>query len=328
MINSVNANLSVRERAGEHFTPSVYDSSGNIFTNSEQFREEEGEIWQLRSFSHNNETEGNITSEPLSIEERRLNQSSSFYDEKDGADIIESPGNKKNHSFFMYMGKIYPVAYFFINFLFHPKETGAIFPSSAGLAKKMMMGVKNHIKNLSSLSKESDQLYKILELGAGSGVFTEEIIRNEIPEKSIFLVESQENFSRFLEEKFPKVTLMKGHVQDLLKKHPHFEKNFPVIISGIPFKNIFNPEERQEILNVIFRCLKEGGFLRQFTYRFSSPIISEELEKVEEELGCKIEVKYEGYVFKNFPPAKVYKYTLVKPKTFSFRVSQEMELED
>jgi phospholipid N-methyltransferase len=237
----------------------------------------------------------------------------SLFIEKEEAISIES-----SPQFLLSKEENIPWWFFFTSFFSNPKEIGAFFPSSKGLARKMVKGVKEHIKALAgetfSVSEnfdiDSHSNYKILELGGGSGVFTEEMIRQGIPEKSIFLVERQEKFVSILEKKFANSCIMNGFAQDLLKKYPAFEKKFPVVISGIPLRNISNPQERQEIFNVVFRCIKEGGFLRQFTYGISSPIASEELRKVEQDLGCIIEVEYEGKIFKNFPPARIYKYAV------------------
>jgi phospholipid N-methyltransferase len=164
-----------------------------------------------------------------------------FCNEKKKINIIKhSPKKKGTSTSFSSKKEKVSEGSFIKNFFVNPKETGALVASSKGLAKKMVVGVKDHLKileqeslfNKENLDSFPEPNYKVLELGVGSGVFTKEIIRSGIPITSIFLVESQGRFVKVLRKKFPQATIMKGYAQSLLKEHPAFEKKFPVVISG------------------------------------------------------------------------------------------------
>lgn len=194
---------------------------------------------------------------------------------------------------------------FCINFFTNPKETGAIMSSGKMLAKKMTEGLNSNTRSLTA----PDAHVQILEVGPGFGSFTHQMLQQGITPSQLTLIECQENFYKYLQQKFAHVNMIYGYAQDILKEEK-FERKFDRIISGIPLKNISNKKERFALFLALFRSLKLGGQLTQFTYGTTSPIRKKECKKLERLLKCKISVQSNGWVFKNFPFAKVYTYSL------------------
>lgn len=67
---------------------------------------------------------------------------------------------------------------FLYQFIKNPMSVGSISPSSRFLAKKMLQGV------------DFQKAKCIVEYGPGTGIFTEEILKQRTPETVVFVVEN------------------------------------------------------------------------------------------------------------------------------------------
>ena len=92
---------------------------------------------------------------------------------------------------------------FFLQFITHPSTVGSLAPSSKGLAKSIVRQIP---KSLESHAKPR----RILEVGPGTGAFTDQIIHRLNPNDTLHLVEFDEDFCKLLIEKYkdiPNVTI-------------------------------------------------------------------------------------------------------------------------
>lgn len=182
------------------------------------------------------------------------------------------------------------------------KNVGAFLPSSKYLANKIT-------DNISTRNKKN---INILEVGAGTGVFTKKLIENLNSDDKLVVIEINEKFCKILKENIenwkkikdecPEIIIYEGSILDYL-----CDDKFDFIISSVPFNN-FNYEFVKEFFVKYKKLLKEGGELSFFEYLGFSF-----LKMFKNKKGfyhIKKEMKFKDYsntdiVWLNFPPAKV-----------------------
>jgi phospholipid N-methyltransferase len=135
--------------------------------------------------------------------------------------------------------------------------TGAIAPSSKSLAKAMTSVIRRH-----------SHPGKILEVGAGTGVFTEEIFKILGSNDYLDICEINSQFMDCLQKRFQEdAQKFPGRIRflpiDIQKIEGQEEYDF--IISSLPL-NAFKPEMVKKILEVYWRVLKPWGWLSYFEY--------------------------------------------------------------
>ncbi len=146
----------------------------------------------------------------------------------------------------------------------------------------------------------------VLELGPGTGVFTQALIRRGIPEKDLILVELGEEFARLLNIRFPEAKVLQADAVSL--RHALTGLAIPVagVVSGLPLLSM-RPEQIASILSGAFGYLRPGGAFYQFTYGPRCPVPSTMLEQ----LG--LEATRVGRALLNIPPAAVYRIVRRSP---------------
>lgn len=143
---------------------------------------------------------------------------------------------------------------FFREFLFNWKATGAIAPSSQGLARRMVKAA-----NVS-------QARTILELGPGTGAFTS-LIHSTMPAGGRYLgLDMNPTFIARLSQRHPDLRFVAAAAQDFDFNNFLGEgEQFDAIISGLPWTAF--PEALQiAILDHVMPRLKPGGVLTTFAY--------------------------------------------------------------
>lgn len=146
---------------------------------------------------------------------------------------------------------------FIIQYILHPRSVGAVKASSGHLAKKM-------IEDVDFAKAEC-----IVELGAGTGVFTEQIVGAKKKETLFLIFEINDAFYKKLRRKYkntPNVHVIHNSAEYLgryLKKCN--VKKADAIISGLPFASL-PAEVSDRILNACRRCLKAEGSFITFQY--------------------------------------------------------------
>jgi phosphatidylethanolamine/phosphatidyl-N-methylethanolamine N-methyltransferase len=176
---------------------------------------------------------------------------------------------------------------FFKRLLKNPVSMGAVVPSSLALANFICRHVKWAPGEF------------VVELGAGTGRFTQALINHGLPEAQLIAVELDPELAQYLRQKFPKLTVIEGdatQVENLLPDH--IRGKVRTVLSGIPMVNM--PKEvLSAIVQSSFAALIEQGVFLQFTYGPMSPLPARSLG---------LEKKRLGHILFNFPPATVWSY--------------------
>ncbi|BAH82933.1 class I SAM-dependent methyltransferase [Candidatus Ishikawella capsulata] len=168
---------------------------------------------------------------------------------------------------------------FFKQFSIHPRSVGSIIPSSVALCRAILKTVDWNTAN------------RVSELGAGTGVLTHHILSALLPNGNLDIFEINQILSKKLKNiKDSRLRVYESSAVELTG-------NYDVIISGLPLLSL--PSNlREQILQKIHLSLIPGGVFVQ--YLFSSlpqPMISRYF------------VWQRRLVFRNFPPAWVYRCT-------------------
>ncbi len=161
------------------------------------------------------------------------------------------------------------------------KQVGSIFASSSFLAKKIVKEI-DFTKNI-----------HVLELGAGTGVITKEILNRMSADSVLYSYENNENLIKTLEDIGDKRLIIKGECVSTLDT---LEDNyFDIVISSLPLANLTN-EFKNKIYKDIRSKLKESGTYLQYQY---SLMDYKDIEKLFS--NCKLD-----FCLFNLPPAFIY----------------------
>lgn len=148
----------------------------------------------------------------------------------------------------------------------------------------------------------------VIELGPGTGVFTEALLRRGVPEENLVLVEYGSEFANQLSERFPTAKTVRMDAAQLRKMPLHTSApSVGAVVSGLPLLSM--PLRKvHAILEGAFSHLRHGGAFYQFTYGPRCPIARPLLDR----LGLK--ATYVGCTLANIPPAAVYRITRRRPR--------------
>ena len=174
-------------------------------------------------------------------------------------------------------------AAFLYKFIQKPKEIGSVAPSSSFLTKKMLANLPwNNIETL-------------VELGAGTGVFTEFITENKKESCQIFVVEQDSDMRKALQTKYPAFHYgaQAEKLDGLLERYDLPQVD--CIVSGLPFA-AFPESLRDKIMMAVNHSLKPGGIFVAFQY-------SLQMRKTLKKYFNEVDI---GFVPLNMPPAFVY----------------------
>ena len=179
---------------------------------------------------------------------------------------------------------------FFKEFIRNPGFTGAIASSSEELAELITDQAKLKDKKL------------ILELGSGTGIFTEKIMNKKNKCSHFIVLEINPHFVNETKLRVP--TALVYHDSAVNIKKYIKGKKADCIISGLPLAN-FNSELQDELLNSIVSSLKPNGIFLTFAYLPGAALASG--RRFKQKIGSKFkEVKTTRIVWKNLFPAFVY----------------------
>lgn len=165
-----------------------------------------------------------------------------------------------------------------------PKNVGAIAPSSPALARAIAQQVDPKLDG------------PVLELGPGTGVVTEALIERGVLPERITAIEYDPEFAKMVQNRFPRVHVVRGDAFDLEKTLSSGEP-FAAIVSGLPLLN--HPVERRHaLIEGALARLKPGAPYIQFSYGTKPPIPAPP--------GAT--VKRAALILRNLPPARVWVY--------------------
>lgn len=178
---------------------------------------------------------------------------------------------------------------FFRQWLKNPLKIAAFSPSGAQLTALMMAEMPGHAE-------------RVIELGAGTGVFTHALLDSGIAAEQLLVVELNPALHAYLHEHFPGSHVVCGNATALpaLAASVGFTSS-DAIVSGLGLLSM--PRELQKlIMRSAFDVLNSDGVFIQFTYGPKSPLPRDLLE----ELG--LAVRRGGFAWRNMPPASVFVY--------------------
>lgn len=146
---------------------------------------------------------------------------------------------------------------FLTEFIKHPKTIGAISPSSKKLAHKMVQPIC------------FEKAHSIVELGPGTGSFTNELVKRKNPETMLILIEHNTAFCEKLRKKFAhetNVVVINGSAENLIQYIAELSlERIDYVISGLPFTSL-DAEVSCSILKNVQGCLNNGKFI---TFQYS-----------------------------------------------------------
>ena len=182
--------------------------------------------------------------------------------------------------------------FFFRQWLKNPMRMAAISPSSRQLARQMM-------------SQLPPTCRRIIELGGGTGVFTQALLGHGIVPHDLLVLELNEELHQHLARLFPGVAVVCGDASVLrhIAEQHGFSADNPAnaVISGLGLLSMPRPIQ-QAILTAAFDCMPPDGRFIQFTYGPANPVTRE----VVEALG--LVARRASFTWWNVPPATVYVY--------------------
>lgn len=141
-----------------------------------------------------------------------------------------------------------------------PHTTGAVAPSSRSLARALTAAVDQHGRPLS-----------VLEVGAGTGSVTRELLSRTPPGSTLDIVEANPRFAAQLRHlvgavQHPRVSGSNVAVHNADIAQFDTDRRYDVIVSGLPFAN-FAPDDVENIVTRYLEWLRPGGTLTYFAYR-------------------------------------------------------------
>ncbi|WP_159888140.1 class I SAM-dependent methyltransferase [Paenibacillus puerhi] len=172
----------------------------------------------------------------------------------------------------------------FLNkFIQNPHDVGSIVPSSNSLTQKMLEPVPwNHVHTL-------------VELGAGTGVFTQAIYVLVRPDCQVAVFEKEEEMRELLKREFGGFHIFPNalELKDSLSSIGVAQAD--CIVSGLPFAN-FSHADREKIIRQVRETLSEDGLFITFQYSLQMKTM---LQAAFDEVSISL-------VLWNIPPAFVY----------------------
>ncbi len=179
---------------------------------------------------------------------------------------------------------------FLTEYIKHPRNIGAVMPSSNRLSKKMVDLI------------DFEKAECIVELGPGTGPFTREMIKRKKTNTKIVLIETNEVFFKKLQAQYsadPSIVVIHGSAEDVKKYTEALSiEKVDYIISGLPFTSL-PLEVSTRILTSVNDTLHENGEFITFQYTLMKKSF---IQHFFSDISL-------NKVWFNFPPAYVFKCT-------------------
>ena len=173
---------------------------------------------------------------------------------------------------------------FLVKFLRHPLRNASIVPSSK-------VASRNMLRNL-----DIGSIRYVVELGPGTGVFTQELYERLHPDAQVLVIELDGDYVQSLKarfgERFDVVQASASDLDTLLK-----ERNWPrpdLVLSGLPF--VLPAVVKDPLLASLKTHTDQGTVFRFFTYM--PPLMKPHYRMFDLRCLC--------FVAQNFPPMWIY----------------------
>jgi len=182
---------------------------------------------------------------------------------------------------------------FLKQFVLHTTKTGAVAPSSEGLA--------DLITDTADLHNAS----AVIEFGTGTGVFTEKILQKIHDETRFFALEINSDFVKVTRKRCPEVVVYQDSAANAKKYLGELGINeCDCIICGLPWA-AFSEELQNELLDTIIDILGPGG--KFLTFAYLQGLLLPAGMRFKRKLSTRFNsVTKTRTVWLNFPPAFVY----------------------
>jgi phosphatidylethanolamine/phosphatidyl-N-methylethanolamine N-methyltransferase len=177
---------------------------------------------------------------------------------------------------------------FFRRWMKNPLQMGSIVPSSPALCRRV--AAHTHAA--------PDEA--VIELGAGTGVVTQQLLRSVVPPERLFVVEIVRDMANHLRAELPpSANVIEGDARRLPALIPsEWHGKIGTVIVGIPLVLLPIAEQRR-FIDAIEAVAPGRGFIL-YTYCITSPLPWKKLGLVP---------KREAWTPLNVPPASVFRYT-------------------
>ena len=143
---------------------------------------------------------------------------------------------------------------FFGAFLRQPLSVGAFWPSSLALTERIVDGCELRARNT------------VVEIGPGTGAFTELILQRMRRQSLFFAVEINGHNVRELRRRFPSLNVYRDSAEKLPQYLSlHHRRQADCIISGLAWGNMLPPTQRR-IFDAVVSSLAPGGLFTTFAY--------------------------------------------------------------
>ena len=172
---------------------------------------------------------------------------------------------------------------FFLSWINRPFQVAAIAPSSRRLANAITAEV-------------SPGSGPVLELGPGTGVFTQALLRRGVPEEALTLVEREPAFAELLRVRFPAASVLECDAAAM----PCGYSGFSAVVSGLPLLSM-PAGQVERILAGAFERLVDDACFYQFTYGPRCPVPKAVL------LRLGLTARFRCFVPMNLPPASIFR---------------------
>ncbi|MFT5780050.1 MAG: phosphatidylethanolamine/phosphatidyl-N-methylethanolamine N-methyltransferase [Crocinitomicaceae bacterium] len=166
------------------------------------------------------------------------------------------------------------------------KVVGAVSPSTRFLGDKMLADI------------DFDRAKNLVELGPGTGVFTDIIIQRMHKDAKLLVLELNDEFYHALKARIhdPRVQIIHDSAENISKYlSEDDQKKQDAVISSLPLM-VFSLPLRKAVIDASYEALKPKGKYVQFQYSLQS-------KKFLEGIFADVKIKF---TVKNFPPAFVY----------------------
>jgi phospholipid N-methyltransferase len=180
-----------------------------------------------------------------------------------------------------------------IEFIKHPVNTATIAPDSKELTRIVI--------EMADLAKAKT----VVELGPGSGGFTEQIIKSIPPQTKFFSLEINRKFVKHTKKRCPAATVYHDdalNLKEYMKKHKI--QHCDSIVSGLPLTAL-SEDLQEQILKLVKESLSPGGRFVTYTYVHRKKSKGNaRLKRLFHDHFDRLEMS--RIVWKNLPPAYVY----------------------
>ena len=144
----------------------------------------------------------------------------------------------------------------------------------------------------------SDPESFVLELGPGTGMVTEALLRRGLREEKLVAIEHNPKLAQHLRKRFPRANIITGdawQLDELLRNRRDPIESVGAVISSLPLLN-FSEEQAESLAEKIRAVLEPQGNWVQFTYR---------IHRLRPRGAASFRLHASKIVWLNLPPARV-----------------------